>query len=154
MTFKEDIQIYPPIRFDEFFGCHRKFKDEREIKGIYYSRSTATFYIIINRFYLKIEGDLVANSFQINDNAYRKALSLKLVSRAGTPTLEILKTKWVKTLRLNAYLVTDHDTFSALNSDKFNLNDLYVSTEPNSIVNCDYQTLSIEDNVFCFTDKE
>lgn len=155
MAFKDQVLLFP-MRFDELFGCHRKFKDEREIKGIYYSKIQNAFYVFVNRFYLKIvdDGQLIKKGFSFDDRYYNRALSLKLVSKSGYPTMEILKTKWVKTLRLKSYLVTHYDTFAELDSFKFNENDFFMMITGNSIVRCDFQTLSIDDNVFCFDTDE
>lgn len=140
----------PSIAMDELLNCHRKFRDPREVKGIFYEKESDFFYIFINRFFLKIEEDLVRTGFRIDDRHYAKAYDLKFSSNYE---FEIARTKWVKTLKQKSYLVTNKRNVFELNHDSMVKNYFTADEGYNQIEKCAHQTLNIGKHVFCF-DKQ
>lgn len=153
--FKREVRL-PKFRFDEYFNCHRKFVDEREIKGIYYDRKEATYNIIINRFFIRVkESDAIAKSqeyFAIDDAQYDRAIDMQFGSLLVS--FEIMHSKWLKTVRNQSYLITNynHDNVFELTDDTFRKNVFKQPIDFNRLVYCADNTLNVGENVYCFVD--
>ena len=146
-----EYTIQGGFTFDELLSCHAKFEREREPKGIFNDGKLVDFYIIIRRFFIRVEYDLVQTGFKMNDSMYEKAQNLK--TKLFGNKFELVESKWVKTRRLGAYLVTSQKYVFDLDAEAFAANDFKQQETPNLIDRCLYNTLVIAGKVFCFEEK-
>lgn len=56
--------------FDDMLSCHTPWTDRRQLKGVYYHKRSKIFYVFVKRFYLKIQDELVQNSFELDNSVY------------------------------------------------------------------------------------
>lgn len=144
------------FRLDQFFDCHQPFVSSKQVKGIYYSNQNDLFYIIIDRFYIRTDDDLIDKKFRIDPQLYEDALDLKFeLNQTENLEFEKLSSKWVKILGNEVYLVTFNKVF-ILNAS--NLKNGLIETENEKInkllLNCTGQTLKIKTFIFCFNQKK
>lgn len=139
------------IRFSELLNCHTKVQKERELKGIYQNSKSQYFYIFINRFYLKIQKDLVASQFYLTESDYLiYGRDLKYGSEVSENAIEFghFNNKWIFALNDKVYLKPLQFIFE-LSFDKLQ-NVALKKVDTNELGDCRSQTLVIEKQIYCF----
>ena len=158
----DEIRIREEYRvsftFDELLSCHSPFSREREVKGIYVDPGSGDFYVIIKRFFIRIEEDLVKTGFRLEEQVYAKAQQIKTSWYARH--FELAGSKWVKTTRKKSYMVTSLcrteescRNIYDLSAEAFRINNFTVKEGTDLIVNCTYNTLNIDGKLFCFQEQ-
>lgn len=152
LTISNEIKF----NFEELFNCHTKYKNENQIRGIYHSKDLRLFYIIINRFYLKLDEQIISNKFIIKDEHYANNASdlkfnIKMYISESNENY-----RWVKTIGPNlVLLVPDTGSHFELSTDSnanLVLNKL-ADLSKTRLESCNEQTLTIQNHVFCFKSK-
>ena len=108
--------------------------------------------MFINRFYLVIKDDLVETSFKLKDEYYESGNDLVFEHDImGSIMFETRRSKWVLNLLNEHYLVLDEQLFKVtVETGVLKL----VQNDNNPISqNCNWQTLKIVSNEYCFTPK-
>lgn len=138
-----------------FFSCFVPFTDEQQIKGIFYD--SKLFFIFVNRFYLRIENDLLLNEFRLQNVDYKtNAFELKYENDEiySTIKFELLKSKWIKTYpKFSFFVPNDKDQFKISLDENRKLVLKKETKESNDLKNCLLQTLVIDKNLYCFSHK-
>lgn len=156
---REEFRV-PVFTFDELLSCHSPFRNQREVKGIYFDPGQVDFYIIIKRFFIRVQGDLVKTGFRLDEQVYTNALNIK-TQLYGT-FFELAESKWVKATRTKSYMVTslcttlESECMNAydLTAEAFRINNFTKTEEStNLIVSCPYNTLNIDGKLFCFEEQ-
>ena len=141
---------FDAIPLDEFFSCHRNPIADREIKGVWYDKKSKTFYLFINRFFRKIQSDLVADNFKLPPNPTFESLKF---NGSLYPEFEIINSRYVKTVGDTSYLATSVDFVFELSAES--LADKLLPIENGSLIDrCPKQSLVVEGEVFCFGETD
>ena len=140
------------MSLSEFFGCveEKKFFEENDLKGIYFSPVTHLFYIFIDEYYIQTTGDLVDGNFHLVSSKMKNEKRVKFAS--DDVEIERLSIKYVKQTKCEAYLTINVDeTYSLGFENGERLYGQIVATQVDKIAHqCPNQILSFGKDVFCF----
>lgn len=140
------------LNFKELFSCHVKLRNERELKGVFYDSKNGLFFIFINRFYLKIQNDLIQSNYYLNDDDYnRNAFDLKFNNEQIEEQVqfEYLNSKWLYAFEDQTYFRPFNQIFEL----KTNQNSDLIIEQSNFDrlnKNCFKQTFVIQKMLYCF----
>ena len=134
-------------KIGQFLNCPRPFTDFSQLKGIYFHLLNRKFYLFIDRFYLRINENLMQSGFLLNTSHYQTASWLPVESGFFESTFS----KWIKLYNDQSYFLAykqaytvnaelDDLAFEKLNNYSITLQLFY----------CKGQTLTIGEHSFCF----
>ena len=134
---------------DELLSCHTRATNARQFKGIYFDRATEKFYVFINRFYLKLDRDLVSTFFMLTDLTYaRHAQELEYGGLKEFAVFSDQMNSWVKNYPNKSYLMPSSAIFEV---EPAKTGKLTVKSSQDPVVACQYNILVFEKRYsFCF----
>lgn len=145
------------MSFKEFFSCHVQFKTEWEIKGIFYDKQIKTYFVFINRFYLRISKlDLISNEFKLSNEMFENnAYDIHIEDEELNQKFKfsILWRRWIYAVGDLTYFRSHIDTYEI----KINYNDSRLVIKESNfgmLGKCFRQSLVIEGHFFCIDEDD
>lgn len=156
------------ISLEDFFNCPKPFERADEVKGIIYAEQTQTFYIFINRYYLKVQdnnsiknGILISSSdyanaqkFKFNDNELLRQIRFEY--KYTKYVLSILQKPFLRLYSPKFLFSIDFELPKQIDKRSTDLNNLIFNevTEKQNFTSelkkCTGQILTVKNILYCF----
>ena len=148
----KDNQI--EFKLFDLFSCRNAFTDPSQVKGIFFDRTSNTFYIFIKHFYVPMNVNLVDQEFRINESDYQNARNLQFESDEILESIvyEETQTKWIKNFDEKEQRLFLFDQVFSLTAvdNTLRLKKLDSSPKHELIRKCYNQILEVQKYLFCF----
>lgn len=143
------------VSLHELLGCPARLQENRELKGIYHHNET--FFIFINRFYLKVAEEelLSTDEFRLNDSHYEEnAHQLKFEPEGERVQFEHFNRRWVQTVGQRVYLRPYTKNYELI-IDQSSGGDLMMKrTESGPIGWCFWQIFVVNETQYCLNETD
>lgn len=144
-------QMHVKTDFEELFGCHSPFTNERQVKGIFYDSTSQLFFVFIKRFYLRVDYDLLLDRFRLQNGVYQSDLyNLEFESEQIEESVrfELISRRWVLASDRNYFVPFEHMFEIAVEEKSLKLKKIEAD---HRLTTCRGQTLLVnKQHVYCF----